>query len=281
MKPIDWKLYQQLENPYQVIPIEFLRWTYQNRIVNPVGTWVYLKMVSKGIFRRLDAFKYIDKYDILNMDRKTLKTHLKTLERYRLIRPVGGGVYVISGYRWIHQSLGFRGRTSVGILPHDITNFRQFAASAVIAYHAVEFGKNEVYRKKRGGFGAVTMLNCETTGIPQFSAGVSVGIIAQQLGVSKGLAQRIKKQCVEAGYLKVQNQFVPVDLGNVSVSVDNLPALREFTDYGYTLKIRNGEYCQQVHDSITHTMELKRKSTLRKKKEKGEKSKPLNAEQLL
>lgn len=245
---------ERFSNVIQVIPIELCKWAYQNRKVNQLHTWIILKMHFKGDFSRSEAFSLFERYKSLRKDKKTIRAHIRTLEGLKFLRDWGKHPkgYIASGYSYIHKLLSFQGKTSAVLYPDDLPKFRAFIASAIIGYHSNRFKSNST-----GETGARPKGARNSTGLPLFESGLSVNLIAETLNVSKGRAAKIKQECVRANYLNIEHQYLPLEIEGYEATKTNLTWIREME--GYKMQIRNGQWYEQIHDSIIPLIDYKKK----------------------
>lgn len=246
----------------QLIPIEICKWAFQNKKVNQLQTWVTLKLFFKGDFSHddaLDLFKSIETHGV-SKHKKTIENHLKELKRLKFLRDWGKPTrgYIASGYDWVCDSMGFTGTSSAVLHLKDLPTFRYFIAAAVIGYHTNRF---TIHKRQAG---AVLIGDCNSTSSSFVQRGLSIDIIKQLLNVSKGRASVIKSQCKDLGYLTVKHQFRQVSLDSFEPTKTNLRGIREFS--GYKLKIVNGKWVEQIHDSIIPKVEFRRRRKVKMRK---------------
>ena len=117
-----------------VVPVEFLRHTFQNRSLNTLKVFIYFKFVSDGKITGLEGLYPSICEDLGVKSTKTLRKHLLRLEGNQLLshNPKTDTTF-IRGWTRAYQVYGLQSMLGVRMEYRHLETFRDFSFSAVVS----------------------------------------------------------------------------------------------------------------------------------------------------
>ncbi len=230
------------------VPVPIVQKALIEKRYREISFFLYLKMTNSGYVRLLGSKKkeIIRNFSISN---STVSRYLKILIKWGWLgynRETQ--TYYIRGFKYILEKERYLSKTAVHFQPCDLFDFQTYSFSVQVALLL-----RSQFRKERRGGEQKTWCSNQSPAL-RFRP-VSLSVMEQVVGLSKDTVVDIKKRSIEMGYLKRNQNFLPLyNVKNHSKEIYKIaPEL-----YGLLRKV-GSDICIQQPDSFVDHHIFKRK----------------------
>lgn len=213
------------------VPIDLSKYALENKKINEVRLYLYLKSKSDGyIYAKDDRIEAAAKD--LDICGKTLKKHLNWLlrEGWLIMNEAKSGIRIIS-YKNLDKKISFEYARGSIMVKTDICNYKYFAIASVIQFQI----RGLQWRNHKAGY---VKWYPELSEVPPYPL-LPINYLAKAMRIPKSTVARYMRQAKKKKYIKTKKMFLNLQIADVH--------LGKIKKYGY-----NNPDCIRRKKSIIH-----------------------------
>jgi hypothetical protein len=257
-----------LTQDYLSVPIELVQYAHQNKMNKALGLYLALKASCDGHTLLTPEHKG-NLMAILGIkDRRSFNCYLKQLKSNNWVgHDLKTGIYYIRGNNSLRRRYRFRKSSAVVFyIGKDAKNISAFVQGAILNHELMRRvrGRNIKIRKLAGSSALL-----KESAIHELAAkgqiseyiGLSLSSISKLLGVKQSQADRIKKNLVVLGYIKLKAHYKTISVSDVPdfTILKYMPTNRRYS----VKKIKAGyEFRERTFDEIFACMDFKNQKAM-------------------